>query len=264
MEMTRVAFGAKVSLGEGGERDARDDRDPMIALLPVDRDMRITGFPKGPVGKIAVRALRFLEAQDVGLVLEKKSHNEINAQAHRIDVPCGDGKGHGRLRRRQTATCPPGAGRASTVNLLPTVGYHRRWLPSWLAGRFSSMWNSAGSGLVVRSTLNRVTTVWKPWASMTVHCFSAKVEASKTRERCAVPPSAARSSSSIVTVLPSWETFRRWVSRARAMWSESRNLSGVWPMKYSSCVLSFLSTIATLRPSAMISNRGGSVYSKRI
>ena len=50
------------------------------------------------------------------------------------------------------------------------------------------MWNSAGSGLVVRSRLNRVTTVWKPCASITVHCFSAKVEASKTSERCAVPP----------------------------------------------------------------------------
>ena len=49
------------------------------------------------------------------------------------------------------------------------------------------------------------------------------------------------------------------MSRAKSMWSESRNLSGVWPMKYSSCVLSFLSTMATLRPSAMISNRGGSV-----
>ena len=42
------------------------------------------------------------------------------------------------------------------------------------------MWKSAGSGWLFRSTLNRVTTVWKPCASMTVHCFNAKVEASKT------------------------------------------------------------------------------------
>src|SRR5580693_41520 len=150
MEMTRVAFGAKVSLGEGGERDARDDRDPMIAFLPVDRDMRITGFPKGPVGKIAVRALRFLEAQNVGLVFEKKSHNEINAQAHRIDVPCGDGKGHGRLRRRQTATCPLRTGIGGTVMLLHAVGYHRRWLRSWFAGRFAWMSASAWRRWVVR------------------------------------------------------------------------------------------------------------------
>ncbi len=63
------------------------------------------------------------------------------------------------------------------------------------------MWKSAGSGWLFRSTLNRVTTVWKPCASMTVHCFNAKVEASKTSARCAVPPSAALSSTSIVTVI---------------------------------------------------------------
>src|ERR1700690_1542569 len=122
MEMTRVAFGAKVSLGEGGDRNARNDCDPVIALLSVDRDMGITRLTERPKGEIGVRALRFLQAQDIRLVLEKKSHNEINAQAHRINVPCGDGKGHGRLRKRQTATCPAGAGRASTVGSLPTAG----------------------------------------------------------------------------------------------------------------------------------------------
>src|SRR3984885_1122538 len=139
MEMTSVAFGAKVSLGEGGEGHARNDRDPVIALLSVDRYMGIACLTEGPKGEIRVGALRFLQAQDIRLVLEKKSHNEINAQAHRINVPCGDGKGHGRLRKRETATCPAGAGRASTVGLLPTAGYQRLWLPSWLAGRSSSM-----------------------------------------------------------------------------------------------------------------------------
>ena len=50
------------------------------------------------------------------------------------------------------------------------------------------------------------------------------------------------------------------VSRARSMWSASRNLSGVWAMKYSSWVLSLWSMMATLRPSATISNRAGSAY----
>ena len=99
MKMAGVAFGAKISLGEGGKGNARNDRDPVIALLPVDRDMRIAGLPERPEGEIAVGTLRFLQTQNVRLVLEEKPHHEIDAQAHRIDVPCGDGKGHGRLRR---------------------------------------------------------------------------------------------------------------------------------------------------------------------
>src|SRR3984957_1518692 len=265
MLMTRVSFGAKVSPGECGKRNARNNRDPVIALLPVDRDMRIARVPKRPEREIGVRAFRLLQTQNIGLVLKQISDHKIDAQTHRVDIPCGDRKRHPRFRIMGIVTFLAAAASARERAILSTAAVGQRLrLPSWLAGRFSSMWKSAGSGRVVRSTLNRVTTVWKPWASMTVHCFNAKVDASKTNERCAVPPSAARSSSSIVIVLPSWETFRSCVSRARSMWSESRNLSGVWPMKYSSCGLSFLSTIATLRPSAMISKRGGSVYSNRI
>ena len=81
----------------------------------------------------------------------------------------------GRRLRAQEAprAFSPGAGRR-----------HLLRLPGRL--KLSSMWNSAGSGFVVRSRSNRVTTVWKPCASITVHCLSAKVEASKTSEICAV------------------------------------------------------------------------------
>ena len=50
------------------------------------------------------------------------------------------------------------------------------------------------------------------------------------------------------------------MSLAMSMWSESRNFSGVWAMKYSSWVLSLWSITATLRPSATISNRAGWAY----
>src|SRR5580704_870831 len=92
----------------------------MIALLSVDRDMGIACITERPKGEIAVRAFRFLQTQNVGLVLDEISDHEIDAQAHRIDIPCGDGKGHGRLRGWQTATCPAKAGRASIIGSLPT------------------------------------------------------------------------------------------------------------------------------------------------
>ena len=84
---------------------------------------------------------------------------------------------------------------------LPTAGAGRfRRLPGWFRPA-SSMWNRSGSGLVVRSTLNSETTVWKPCASITVHCLSAKV-GSRTPARS--PPyrrSVALSSISIVAAL---------------------------------------------------------------
>src|ERR1700722_17928825 len=115
MQMARVALGAKVSLGEGGERNARNNRHAVVTLLPVDRDMVIACVTERPKGEIAVGAFCFLKAQDIRLVVEEIPDHEIDAQADRIDVPCGDGKGHGRLRGWQTATCPAGAGRASAV-----------------------------------------------------------------------------------------------------------------------------------------------------
>src|SRR5271156_5931408 len=98
MQVTRVAFGAKISPGECGERNARNNRDPVITLLPVDRDMRIARVPERAEGEIAVRTFRLLQTQNVGVVLEEISDHETDAQTHRIDVPRGDGKRHPRFR----------------------------------------------------------------------------------------------------------------------------------------------------------------------
>ena len=67
---------------------------------------------------------------------------------------------------------PRRAAQGALANCPQAAHRHLRRLPGWLAGS-SSIWNSAGSGFVVRSRLDRVTTVWKPWASITVHCLSA-------------------------------------------------------------------------------------------
>ena len=66
--------------------------DAVIALLPADGDMRIACVAERFIGKICVRALRLLEAQHVRLVPAQITHDEIDAQAHRVDVPRGDGK----------------------------------------------------------------------------------------------------------------------------------------------------------------------------
>ena len=50
----------------------------MIALLPADRDMRIAGVAEGAVREIRVRAFRFLETQDVGLVFREITGDEID------------------------------------------------------------------------------------------------------------------------------------------------------------------------------------------
>ena len=95
----------------------------------------------------------------------------------------------------------------------------------------ASMWNRSGSGLVVRSTLNSETTVWKPCASITVHCLRAKLSGSKTSAISAEPPKVALSSISIVAAFSSIVTRLTVVSLARSTWSLSRNFSGVWAMK---------------------------------
>jgi hypothetical protein len=69
MQMTRVPFGAKVSLGGGRERYPRNNRNPVVALLPIDGDMRIARVTERPEGEIAVWAFRLLQTQNVGLVL---------------------------------------------------------------------------------------------------------------------------------------------------------------------------------------------------
>ena len=60
--------------------------------------MGIARVPEGAVREIGVRAFRFLEAEDVRLVLAEIADDELDAQSHRIDVPGGDGKRHGKIR----------------------------------------------------------------------------------------------------------------------------------------------------------------------
>jgi hypothetical protein len=77
------------------EGKAREDRDAVIALLTGEHDVLVAGAPQGLQRKRVVRALRLLQAEHVRLGLGEEAQDRIDAQAHRVDVPGGDGEAHG-------------------------------------------------------------------------------------------------------------------------------------------------------------------------
>ena len=62
------------------EGQARDDGNAVIALLAEFGDVVITHVPQRCGGKLALRALRFLQAQHVGLPVFEKPGDETDAQ----------------------------------------------------------------------------------------------------------------------------------------------------------------------------------------
>src|SRR3974377_547442 len=85
------------------ERYARDHRDAVIALLPVERDVLIAEPLEALERKSLVRALRLLQAEYVRPHRLDELGDEIDAQADRIDVPGRDREGHhADLMRRGT------------------------------------------------------------------------------------------------------------------------------------------------------------------
>ena len=86
-DVAGIAFAA-IFVGTGFlEREARENSDPVIALLAVDRLMRVSHFPKGIAWKELVWAFRFLQAQNIKLCLFQKTKRLRGPQANGIDVP---------------------------------------------------------------------------------------------------------------------------------------------------------------------------------
>src|SRR5215217_5660115 len=74
------------------ERKARKHDNAVIALLAVKGDVLIAETLEALERKLVVRALRLLQAQHVRPRRLDKLRDQIDAQAHRIDVPGGDGE----------------------------------------------------------------------------------------------------------------------------------------------------------------------------
>jgi hypothetical protein len=76
------------------ERQFRDYGDAVIALLSVKRDMLIAEAFEAFQRERVVDTFGFLQAQDVRPHRFEEFGDDIDAQAHRIDVPGCQGKPH--------------------------------------------------------------------------------------------------------------------------------------------------------------------------
>ncbi len=79
----------------------------MIALLAADRDMLITERAKALEREQVVGAFRFLEAQNIRLIVAQKLLDQRHTQPNGIDVPGSNRKGHGKDSRLLTGRREP-------------------------------------------------------------------------------------------------------------------------------------------------------------
>jgi hypothetical protein len=76
------------------ERQAREHRDAVIALLPVQRRVDVAETFETLQREGVVRALGLLQADHVGPHRLEMARHQVDAQADRVDVPGGDRQGH--------------------------------------------------------------------------------------------------------------------------------------------------------------------------
>ena len=67
----------------------------MISLLPANGDMLEAERAQMYLGEQLVDAFDFLQAENVRLVRLDEALDEIEAQAHGVDIPSGESKAHG-------------------------------------------------------------------------------------------------------------------------------------------------------------------------
>jgi hypothetical protein len=102
--VTRIDLVAEGSDIGGLERQFRDDGDAVIALLPVQCDMLIAETLEPLQRESVVDAFGFLQAQHVRPCRFEEFGDDVDAQAHRIDIPRCQGKPHeGRVLPRLPA-----------------------------------------------------------------------------------------------------------------------------------------------------------------
>src|SRR6266702_2110780 len=77
------------------ERQFRNDGDAVVALLPVQRDVLISEPLESLQRKGVVDAFGFLKAQHVRPRRFEEFGDDVDAQAHRVDIPRCQGKTHG-------------------------------------------------------------------------------------------------------------------------------------------------------------------------
>ena len=92
--MARIDLVAEGSDIGGLEGQFRDDGDAVITLLSVQRDMLIAETLESLQREGVVDALGFLQAQHIRPRRFEEFGDDVDAQAHRIDIPRCQGKTH--------------------------------------------------------------------------------------------------------------------------------------------------------------------------
>ena len=92
--MSRMPAPANVAALDHAERDAGENGDAVIALLPRDRDMGKAERAQLQLGKPVIDAFDLLQAENVGLVGLGEALDEIEPEPDRIDVPGREAKAH--------------------------------------------------------------------------------------------------------------------------------------------------------------------------
>jgi hypothetical protein len=85
-----MAFAAEILHPRLPERQAREDRHPVIGLLAVNGLMDIAQLGQGRAGEEVVGDLGFLQSQHIRLYFPQKTPHQGVAVAHGIDIPGGD------------------------------------------------------------------------------------------------------------------------------------------------------------------------------
>jgi hypothetical protein len=88
--MPAINLPAKILNFDLFKGNARKHSNAMISFLSVKRGVLIAQTPETLHWEDVVRTLRLLQAEHVRSHALEKSGDQINAQAHRIDVPCRD------------------------------------------------------------------------------------------------------------------------------------------------------------------------------
>src|SRR5712675_2853999 len=97
-DMAGIVLAAKGERTGLAKRQSREDGNPVIALLAVDRLMDITERVERIRREELIPDLGFLEAKHVGGVVFEELAGQLGAKADRIDVPGGEFNGsHGPL-----------------------------------------------------------------------------------------------------------------------------------------------------------------------
>ena len=91
MAETRVILAAHIL-----DRQPRQDRDPVIPLLPPRHEMAIAEPRELAQREFVHRAFAFLKTQDVGPLRLQKLVHEVLPEPDGVDVPCGNRERHGR------------------------------------------------------------------------------------------------------------------------------------------------------------------------